>query len=66
MAETGLFGQPTLVNNIETLFWVRDILEHGAEWYNRQGKEGHPGFRTYSVSGRVKQPGLVTVRWQYS
>ena len=60
VAETGLFGQPTLVNNIETLFWVRDILEHGAEWYNRQGKEGHPGFRTYSVSGRVKQPGLVT------
>ena len=60
VAETGLFGQPTLVNNIETLFWVRDILEHGAEWYNRQGKEGHPGFRTYSVSGRVKQPRLVT------
>jgi len=60
VAETGLFGQPTLVNNIETLFWVRDILEHGAEWYNQQGKEGHPGFRTYSVSGRVKEPGLVT------
>ncbi|MBL81289.1 MAG: NADH-quinone oxidoreductase subunit F [Rhodospirillaceae bacterium] len=60
VAETGLFGQPTLVNNIETLFWVRDILEHGAEWFNQQGKEGHPGFRTYSVSGRVKEPGLVT------
>ena len=60
VAETGLFGQPTLVNNIETLFWVRDILEKGAEWYNQQGKDGHPGFRTYSVSGRVKEPGLVT------
>lgn len=60
VAEAGLFGQPTLVNNIETLFWVRDILEKGAEWYNQQGKDGHPGFRTYSVSGRVKQPGLVT------
>ena len=60
VAETGLFGQPTLVNNIETLFWVRDILEQGAEWYNQQGKDGHPGFRTYSVSGRVKEPGLVT------
>ena len=60
VAEKGLFGQPTLVNNIETLFWVRDILEQGAEWFKRQGKEGHPGFRTYSVSGRVKQPGLVT------
>ena len=59
VAETGLFGQPTLVNNIETLFWVRDILERGSEWYNQQGKDGHPGFRTYSVSGRVKKPGLV-------
>jgi formate dehydrogenase len=49
-----------LVNNVETLFWVRDILERGADWYNDQGREGHPGFRTYSVSGRVAQPGLVT------
>ena len=60
VAEAGLFNQPTLVNNIETLFWIRDILEQGAEWYNQQGKDGHPGFRTYSVSGRVKKPGLVT------
>ncbi|HCD62983.1 MAG TPA: NADH-quinone oxidoreductase subunit F, partial [Alphaproteobacteria bacterium] len=60
VAEAGIFGQPTLVNNVETLFWVRDILEHGADWYNAQGKDGHPGFRTYSVSGRVKRPGLVT------
>ena len=59
VAEKGLFGQPTLVNNIETLFWVRDILEKGSEWYNQQGKDGHLGFRTYSVSGRVKKPRLV-------
>ena len=60
VAEAGIFGQPTLVNNVETLFWVRDILENGADWFNAQGKDGHPGFRTYSVSGRVKRPGLVT------
>ena len=60
VAEAGIFGRPTLVNNVETLFWIRDILERGAAWYNDQGKAGHPGFRTYSVSGRVKRPGLVT------
>ena len=60
VAEAGIFGRPTLVNNVETLFWVRDILENGADWYNTQGKDDHPGFRTYSVSGRVKRPGLVT------
>ena len=60
VAEAGIFGAPTLVNNVETLFWIRDILENGAQWYNQQGKDGHPGFRTYSVSGRVKRPGLVT------
>ena len=60
VAEAGIFGRPTLVNNVETLFWIRDILENGADWYNTQGKDDHPGFRTYSVSGRVKRPGLVT------
>ncbi len=60
VAESGLFGRPTLVNNVETLFWIRDILERGPGWYNAQGRENHPGFRTYSVSGRVAQPGLVT------
>ena len=60
VAEVGLFGRPTLVNNVETLFWVRDIVEKGAAWYNEQGRDGHPGFRTYSVSGRVAKPGLVT------
>ena len=60
VAEVGLFGRPTLVNNVETLYWVRDIVEKGADWFNAQGQDGHPGFRTYSVSGRVAKPGLVT------
>ncbi|MGC6516998.1 MAG: NADH-ubiquinone oxidoreductase-F iron-sulfur binding region domain-containing protein [Candidatus Puniceispirillaceae bacterium] len=60
VAEVGLFGRPTLVNNVETLYWVRDIVEKGADWFNDQGRDGHPGFRTYSVSGRVAKPGLVT------
>ena len=59
VAEKGIFGRPTLVNNVETLFWIRDILENGAAWFNEQGSETHPGFRTYSVSGRVARPGLV-------
>ena len=59
MAENGLFGRPTLVNNVETLFWIRDILELGADWFNAQGSDAHPGFRTYSVSGRVARPGIV-------
>jgi formate dehydrogenase len=59
VAEQGLFGRPTLVNNLETLFWIRDILEKGGEWFNSQGKDGHPGFRSYSVSGRVANPGVV-------
>ncbi len=59
VAERGLFGRPTLVNNVETLYWVRDILEQGADWYNALGKPGHPGLRSYSVSGRVARPGVV-------
>lgn len=59
VAERGLFDRPTLVNNVETLYWVRDILENGPGWFNDQGKAEHPGFRTYSVSGRVARPGLV-------
>ena len=59
VAENGLFGRPTLVNNVETLYWVRDILEQGAGWYNQQGKPDHPGFRSYSVSGRVARPGVI-------
>ena len=59
VAEKGIFGRPTLVNNIETLWWVRDIVEKGADWFNDQGKADHPGPRSYSVSGRVARPGVV-------
>jgi formate dehydrogenase len=54
----GLFGRPTLINNVETVFWVRELLERGAAWWTAQGRNGRVGFRSYSVSGRVKQPGV--------
>ena len=59
VAEVGIFGRPTLVNNVETLHWIRDIVTNGAAWFNAQGKDGHPGPRSYSVSGRVANPGVV-------
>ncbi len=59
VAQVGLFGRPTLVNNIETLYWVPAILEKGAAWFAGQGKNGAKGLRSYSVSGRVKNPGMV-------
>jgi formate dehydrogenase len=59
VAEVGLFGQPTLVNNIETLFWIPAILEKGAAWFASQGQNGAMGLRSYSVSGRVARPGVV-------
>ena len=68
VAQVGVFGRPTLVQNIETLFWVRDIVEKGAEWVTAQGRNGRKGFRSFSVSGRVKKPGIkvapagITVR----
>ncbi len=58
VAEVGLFGRPTLENNVETLFWVRDIVEKGPEWYADAGTNGRKGWRSYSVSGRVKNPGV--------
>jgi formate dehydrogenase len=57
-SQVGLFGQPTLINNIETLFWVRDIVENGPEWFSNEGRNGRQGRRTFSVSGRVKDPGV--------
>jgi formate dehydrogenase len=57
-AEVGLFGRPTLINNVETLFWVRDVLEKGAEWFASHGRHGRKGIRTFSVSGRVREPGV--------
>jgi NADH:ubiquinone oxidoreductase subunit F (NADH-binding)/NADH:ubiquinone oxidoreductase subunit E len=66
--QVGLFGLPTLINNIETLWWVRDIVEKGADWWKGQGRHERHGLRSYSVSGRVKNPGMklapagITVR----
>ncbi len=56
--QVGLFGLPTLINNIETLWWVRDIVEKGAEWWKSHGRNDRHGLRSYSVSGRVKNPGM--------
>jgi formate dehydrogenase beta subunit len=56
--QVGLFGRPTLINNVETLFWVRDIVEKGADWWIQHGRHGRVGLRSFSVSGRVKQPGM--------
>jgi NADH:ubiquinone oxidoreductase subunit F (NADH-binding)/NADH:ubiquinone oxidoreductase subunit E len=57
-AQVGLFGRPTLINNVETLWWVRDIVEKGHEWFGSQGRNGRKGLRSFSVSGRVKNPGM--------
>jgi formate dehydrogenase len=58
IAQTGLFGRPTLEHNFETLFWVRDIAEKGADWFASHGRNDRRGLRSFSVSGRVKQPGV--------
>ncbi len=58
VAEIGLFGKPTLENNVETLYWVRDIVEKGPEWFSQAGANGRKGWRSYSVSGRVNNPGV--------
>jgi formate dehydrogenase beta subunit len=68
VAQVGLFGRPTLEQNVETLYWVRDIVDKGAGWFAAQGRHDRKGFRSYSVSGRVRDPGVkvapagVTVR----
>ena len=59
VAQVGIFGRPTLVNNVETLYWVPDILAKGPEWFASQGKNGAKGLRSYSVSGRVNKPGVI-------
>jgi len=58
VAEVGLFGRPTLEHNVETLYWVRDILEKGPEWFASRGRRGRKGLRSFSVSGRVRSPGV--------
>jgi NADH:ubiquinone oxidoreductase subunit F (NADH-binding)/NADH:ubiquinone oxidoreductase subunit E len=66
--QVGLFGLPTLINNVETLWWVRDIVEKGADWWKSHGRHDRQGLRSYSVSGRVRNPGMklapagITVR----
>ncbi len=68
IAEVGLFGRPTLEHNFETLYWVRDIVEKGPQWFSGFGRNGRKGLRSFSVSGRVKNPGVklapagITVR----
>ncbi len=58
IAQTGLFGRPTLNHNVETLFWLRDVIEKGPSWFASQGRNGAKGFRSFSVSGRVREPGV--------
>jgi formate dehydrogenase len=58
IAQVGLFGRPTLEHNFETLYWVRDIVEKGPQWFSSFGRHGRKGLRSFSVSGRVKFPGV--------
>ncbi len=58
VAQVGLFGRPTLEHNFETLYWVRELLEKGATWFASQGRNDRKGLRSFSVSGRVKEPGV--------
>jgi len=58
VAQVGLFGRPTLEHNMETVYWVREIVEKGAQWFASLGRNGRKGLRSFSVSGRVKKPGV--------
>jgi formate dehydrogenase len=58
IAQVGLFGRPTLEHNFETLYWVRDIVERSPSWFSSFGRNGRKGLRSYSVSGRVREPGV--------
>ena len=58
VAQVGLFGRPTLEHNFETLYWVRDLLEKGHEWFTSEGRHDRKGLRSFSISGRVKNPGV--------
>ncbi len=68
VAQAGLFGRPTLEHNMETLYWIRDILHKGADWFIGEGRHGRTGLRSFSVSGRINKPGVhlapagITVR----
>jgi NADH:ubiquinone oxidoreductase subunit F (NADH-binding)/NADH:ubiquinone oxidoreductase subunit E len=56
--QVGLFGLPTLINNVETVYWIREIVERGADWWLAHGRNGRTGLRSFSVSGRVREPGV--------
>jgi NADH:ubiquinone oxidoreductase subunit F (NADH-binding)/NADH:ubiquinone oxidoreductase subunit E len=58
VAQVGLFGRPTLEHNMESVYWVREIVEKGPQWFASQGRNGRKGLRSFSVSGRVKKPGM--------
>ncbi|HKJ50676.1 MAG TPA: NAD(P)H-dependent oxidoreductase subunit E [Gammaproteobacteria bacterium] len=58
VAQVGLFDRPTLEHNCETLFWIREVIEKGSEWFDSQGRNGRKGIRSFSVSGRVNKPGV--------
>jgi formate dehydrogenase len=58
VAQVGLFGRPTLEQNVETMFWIRDVVEKGSAWFTSHGRRERKGFRSFSVSGRVRQPGV--------
>ena len=58
VAQVGLFGYPTLEHNLETVYWLREIVERGPEWFSSHGRHGRKGLRAFSVSGRVKRPGV--------
>ena len=58
VAEVGLFGKPTLVHNVETVYWIREIYEKGGAWFSSHGRNGRKGLRSFSVSGFVKNPGI--------
>jgi formate dehydrogenase len=57
-SQVGLFGRPTLIHNVETMYWVREIVERGPAWFQSHGRNGRKGLRSFSVSGRVKNPGV--------
>ncbi len=67
-SQVGLFARPTLIHNVETVYWVREIVERGADWFAGEGRNGRQGLRSFSVSGRVREPGVklapagITVR----
>src|SRR6476659_2007550 len=58
VAQVGLFGRPTLEHNMESVFWVRELFEKGPQWFAGHGRNGRKGLRSFSLSGRVKKPGM--------